>query len=188
MTLSAPERQELLSLARRSVEAGLREGSRAPYPGSAIFSADTCTRSCFVTLRIDHELRGCCGTINPERHLAEDVWRNAWSSAFSDPRFASLTAAEYSRSDLHISVLGPLETIVVASEAELLSKLRPRIDGLVLEQGSSRATFLPAVWQQLRRPSDFVRQLKLKAGWSADFWSPQLRLFRYTTEDFGEED
>jgi AmmeMemoRadiSam system protein A len=186
VSLSAHKRWELLSLARRSIEAGLRDGRRAPYPGP-VPPSDAGLRGSFVTLRVDQELRGCCGTINPERHLAEDVWRNAWASAFSDPRFAALTAAEYPRSDLHICVLSPLETLTVAGEAELLKRLRPQMDGLVLELGGSRATFLPAVWEQLQRPADFLRQLKLKAGWSADFWSPQLRVFRYTAEEFGEE-
>jgi len=184
VNLAANERLELLSLARRSIEAGLREGRLAPYPGPA--PTDAGPRSCFVTLRIDRELRGCCGTIDPERYLAEDVWRNAWASAFGDPRFTPLTSAEYPRSDLHISVLGPLEALSAGSEAELLEALRPQTDGLVLEHGGSRATFLPAVWEQLQRPADFLRQLKLKAGWPADFWSPQLRVFRYTAEDFGE--
>jgi len=185
VTLSADVRRELLSLARQSIEAGLREGRRAPYPGS-VLPEDIGVRCSFVTLRIERELRGCCGTINPERHLAEDVWRNAWAAAFSDPRFTALTAAEYPCSDLHISVLSPLEPLVVASEVELLNVMRPHRDGLVLELGGSRATFLPAVWEQLQRPVDFLRQLKLKAGWSADFWSSQIQVFRYTAEDFGK--
>jgi hypothetical protein len=187
VSLSARERQELLALARQSIEAGLGDGRRATYPGSSIPALDADPRASFVTLRIGHELRGCCGTINPERQLAEDVWRNAWACAFCDPRFAPLTAAEYSRGNLHIAVLSTLDPLPTASETELLAALRPQIDGLVLEHGGTRATFLPAVWQQLDRPAEFLRQLKLKAGWQADFWSPQLRAHRYTTEDFGED-
>jgi uncharacterized protein len=64
--------------------------------------------------------------------------------------------------------------------------LRPSLDGLILEHGAARATFLPAVWEQIERPAEFVRQLKLKAGWPTDFWSAQMRVYRYTTQSFGE--
>ena len=187
MTLDAAQRRELLSLARCSIESSLRERMRTVYPGSTLFPADANLQSSFVTLRIDEQLRGCCGTIDPQRPLGEDVWRNAWSSAFSDPRFLPLTAPEYPRCNLHISVLGALEPLVVACEAEPLHVLRPHADGLVLEYGDARSTFLPAVWEQLPRPAEFVRQLKLKAGWPGDFWSPQLRAFRYPVEEFGED-
>jgi len=188
VTLSAVERCELLQLARRSIEAGLREGRRAAYPGSPILPPGGPAMSSFVTLRIKGELRGCCGTITAERDVGEDIWRNAWASAFADPRFAALGDAELSRWDIHISVLTPPEPLPVTSEAELLSVLRPNVDGLVLEMGGARATFLPAVWQQLQRPLDFVRQLKRKAGWPQEYWSPQLRALRYQAEEFGESD
>jgi hypothetical protein len=32
-----------------------------------------------------------------------------------------------------------------------------------------------------------VRQLKVKAGWSAGYWSDRVRVWRYTTESFDEE-
>ena len=60
-------------------------------------------------------------------------------------------------------------------------------DGLILEHGAARATFLPAVWDDIADAATFVRQLKLKAGWPADFWAPDIRAWRYEAEDFGEE-
>lgn len=96
MTFSAAQRRELLQLARQSIAAGLREGRHAPYPGSPILPADGPAMSSFVTLRIEGELRGCCGTITPERDVGENVWRNAWAAAFSDPRFTALSDAEFS--------------------------------------------------------------------------------------------
>jgi hypothetical protein len=71
------------------------------------------------------------------------------------------------------------------SEEELLAQLRPGIDGLILQFRSYRATFLPAVWESLPDPYLFLTQLKLKAGLPLDFWSPELRAERYTTEYFG---
>lgn len=124
--------------------------------------------------------------MNALRPLAEDVWHSAWASAFADPRFPPLEAVEYPRFDLHISVLSEFEPLRVADEAALLQMLRPDVDGLALEMGAARATFLPAVWEQIPDPAQFLRELKLKAGWRADFWSPQIRVSRYTTESFGE--
>ena len=81
-------------------------------------------------------------------------------------------------------MLSAPEPLFVANEAELLAVLRPGIDGLVLQAGAKRSTFLPAVWEQLPTPADFVRHLKLKAGWPPNFWPADLRVWRYTTESF----
>ena len=186
MSLNDPQRRELLALARQSVQEGLAQGRRVPCPEISPARVPPILRSTFVTLRIETELRGCCGSIDTRRKLTEDVWSNAWASAFADPRFPALRAEEYPRLDVQISILSEFEPLPVASEAELLQVLRPDVDGLLLEMGASRATFLPAVWEQLDEPAQFVRQLKLKAGWRADFWSPQIRVSRYTTESFGE--
>jgi uncharacterized protein len=137
----------------------------------------------FVTLRISDELRGCTGTLEAVRPLVEDVAHNAFGSAFRDSRFAPLGPEEFPGLNLHISILDPPERLAVASEEELLRVLHPGKDGLVLEEGVRRATFLPGVWEQLPAPGDFVGQLKQKAGLPLDHWSPTLRLFRYATRE-----
>lgn len=187
MTIDAADRAELLKLARTSIERGLAEGhiAPAPAPSSAALAE---RRATFVTLQASGDLRGCCGSIEPRFALAEDVWRNAWASAFADPRFPALAAAEYRRLDVQISVLTPLERMPVSSEEELLARLQPGRDGLMLQLDAARATFLPAVWETLPDPKEFVRRLKLKVGWRADFWSPVIEVWRYTTESFGEVD
>lgn len=185
MTIAPQDRSELLRLARGSIETGLSTGRLAPavaVPSPALNER----RATFVTLRRDEDLRGCCGSIEPRFALAEDVWRNAWASAFADPRFPSLAPEEYGSVHLHISVLTPPERMQVKSETDLLASLRPGIDGLVLELGASRSTFLPAVWHTLPDPVDFLHQLKFKAGWPASFWSSQMQAWRYETESFGE--
>jgi uncharacterized protein len=186
MRFAPAQRRELLALARASIESALPHGDLSPYAIEQLDPELMRRASSFVTLRNDGELRGCCGSVDAPRPLAEDVWRNAWASAFGDYRFPRLTAAEWPRIDLHIAVLSPPEPMVVFDEADLIARLRPHIDGLILELGSSRATFLPAVWEQLPDAAGFVRHLKIKAGWRADFWSPQVRVFRYVTENFGE--
>ncbi len=84
--------------------------------------------------------------------------------------------------DLHISILSPPETLVVESEEDLLRRLRPGVDGLILAEGPRRGTFLPAVWDALPEPRLFVQHLKQKAGLPSDYWSATLTLARYTTE------
>lgn len=188
MNLNNSQRHELLSLARQSIREGIAQGRRAPCPEVSADVVPPIVRSTFVTLRTGADLRGCCGSIDAHRRLAEDVWSNAWASAFADPRFPGLKAEEYPRLDVHISVLSELEPLDIKDEASLLKVLRPDVDGLLLEMGAVRSTFLPAVWEQIADPAQFVRQLKLKAGWRGDFWSPQIKVSRYTTESFGEAD
>lgn len=136
----------------------------------------------FVTIERHGELRGCCGTLEARHPLLVDVWRNARTSAFEDPRFPPLSQREWRESRLEISVLSALERLVVADEAELLARLEPGVHGLVLAHRYSRATFLPKVWHQLPSPRAFVGRLKLKAGWPEDFWAADLEIHRYTVE------
>jgi len=191
MNLDTPERRELLALARASIDSALSPGrannNLIPFTAALLPPALTVRRSSFVTLHRNEELRGCCGTLDAPRPLAEDVWRNAWAAAFSDYRFPPLTAAEWPQVSLHLSLLTVPEPFDVQTEDQLLALLRPSIDGLILESDTGRATFLPAVWEQLPDPVQFVRHLKIKAGWPATYWSNRVRCSRYTTESFGEE-
>jgi len=180
--LEPRSRALLLRTAADAIESQLeRRGGAGPV--AAALPADLLERrASFVTLSIGGELRGCCGTLEASRPLATDVWHNARASAFGDPRFAPLEAREWARVDLEVSVLSPLERILVRSEAELLVRLVPGEDGIVLVWRGSRATFLPKVWEQLRQPVEFLRHLKHKAGWSTDFWSEDVEVWRYSTE------
>ncbi len=138
----------------------------------------------FVTLTIQGVLRGCIGTLEAEKPLVLDVAENAFSAAFRDPRFERLDAADWPRCDLEISILSQPEPLFVASEAELLSKLRPGVDGLILRWQHHRATFLPSVWESLSKPADFVAALKQKAGLTPQFWHPDIRVFIYQALKF----
>jgi AmmeMemoRadiSam system protein A len=184
MSLSLEQRSELLALARTSIESSLPTGERVPYDGPPTHADLTRPGSSFVTLRVGEDLRGCCGTIEATRPLHVDVWNNAYASAFADPRFPALTSQEWNATGIEISVLSEPERCEVRSEAELLDVLRPGIDGVILQAGARRSTFLPAVWEQLPAAPDFIRHLKLKAGWPADFWPSDMQVWRYTTESF----
>ena len=176
------DRQTLLQIARSSIRHGLEKGQSlvikaADYP--ARLQED---RATFVTLTINDMLRGCIGTLEANRPLVQDVAGNAYAAAFCDPRFPPLAEHEYDKLSIHISVLSPTEPINFNSEEALLKMIRPGIDGLVLQEGRFRGTFLPSVWEQLPDRRDFLRHLKLKAGLRPDYWSDTIEIQRYTTE------
>jgi len=182
VSVLAPElRQQLLELAGRSIRSGL-SGERLPLRVVDYPEPLRVQRATFVTLNVEHTLRGCIGTLEARRTLVEDVAQNAYSAAFQDPRFPALTWTEFERLHVHISILSPPEPMQFSSEEDLLAQLRPNVDGLIIEEGFYRGTFLPSVWEQLREPRDFLRHLKQKAGMRPDHWSNRITVRRYTTE------
>jgi AmmeMemoRadiSam system protein A len=144
--------------------------------------------ACFVTLTQRGRLRGCLGTLQANRPLLADLQANAVAAALRDPRFAPLSAAEFAGTDIEVSLLSPMQAMRFASEADALAQLRPGVDGVLLEFGRHRATFLPQVWEQLPDAGPFMGQLKQKAGLAADFWDPAVRLHRYTASKWKETD
>lgn len=140
----------------------------------------------FVTLTLDGDLRGCIGSLQAHRPLLEDVQGNAVAAAFRDPRFAPLGKHEFARVRMEVSELGRAEPLEFESESHALSLLRPHEDGLILEYGRQRSTFLPQVWESLPRPEQFLVQLKRKAGLAADFWHEDIRLSRYGVSKWKE--
>ncbi len=141
----------------------------------------------FVTLNQHGNLRGCIGSLVARRSLLADVKANALAAAFQDPRFAALTEGELTITQIEVSVLSAMADLEFSNEADALSQLRPHIDGVVFESGGGhRATFLPQVWEQLPAASTFMAHLKRKAGLPVDFWSPQVRLQRYTVSKWSE--
>ncbi|NIP73155.1 MAG: AmmeMemoRadiSam system protein A [Gammaproteobacteria bacterium] len=178
----APYRGRLLALARDAIGYGLQHGHP---PGIELTQCPEPLRApaaSFVTLKLNGALRGCIGSLEAYRPLAQDVAGNAYAAAFADPRFAPLSPGELPRLTLHISILRPPEPMTFDSEDALLHQLRPGVDGLILEAEGRRGTFLPAVWESLSSPRDFLHHLKLKAGLAPDYWRDDIKLWRYTTE------
>ncbi|MEJ2608584.1 MAG: AmmeMemoRadiSam system protein A [Candidatus Thiodiazotropha sp.] len=141
-------------------------------------------RASFVTLNHQGTLRGCIGHLEAQAPLAIDVAENAFSAAFQDPRFPPLDKLEIDNLTLHISVLTPSSSLLFESEADLIEKIRPGIDGLILVEGRHRGTFLPSVWESLPDTQSFLHHLKQKAGLPGDYWSESIKVFRYETESF----
>lgn len=182
--LTNKHRQLLKDLARASIEHGFKKGVPQPVVITEIPEELTVISATFVTLKKQGELRGCIGMLEACKPLAEDIADNSYAAAFSDCRFPPLTESELNDLEIHLAILSPAVAIPCQSEAELLTQLRPNIDGLILDDDRHRATFLPSVWASLPKPTDFVHQLKRKAGLPANYWSPQLHAYRYTTESF----
>lgn len=142
--------------------------------------------ACFVTLTQQGSLRGCIGSLEAHRPLVEDVRANAVAAAVRDPRFAPMQAEELPRTRIEVSWLSPAEPIMFESETHVLAQLRPGIDGVILEYGHARGTFLPQVWESLPQPAEFLSHLKRKAGLPVSFWHEDIRLSRYTVSKWKE--
>jgi AmmeMemoRadiSam system protein A len=183
MPFTESQQQQLLEIARESIQEGLERGQ----PLTVEVDPDTPLASpgaCFVTLKLDGQLRGCIGSLEAFRPLITDVAENAYAAAFQDPRFSPLTKPELDRLDLSLSVLTPAELMTFNSQEDLLAQLQPGIDGLILQEGNRRGTFLPSVWESLPEANRFLSHLKLKAGLPEDYWSDSVQVSRYATESF----
>ncbi len=184
-SLSAPDQQALLDVARQSIAEGLRTGRPLVVEPAAYPATLQDLGAAFVTLKREGQLRGCIGSVTPSRPLVQDVAMNAFAAAFQDPRFPPLHPTEYDHLEYQISVLGPLTPIPLTDEAAILEQLRPGQDGLVIEYGTHRGLFLPSVWSSLPDRRQFFAALKQKAGLPPDFWSPDVRVLRFETFAFG---
>lgn len=178
-----PTQQEiLLDVARSSIAHGLVyheplriESMSYPQPYRDPWAT-------FVTLHLQVALRGCIGTLDPVYPLVESVARNAYAAAMQDPRFSPVTSDEQAILAIHISILSTPQQIRFCDEADLLCQLRVGTDGLILNDGASRSTLLPSVWKTTPRPSQFLAQLKCKAGLAPDYWSTNITVLRYEVE------
>jgi AmmeMemoRadiSam system protein A len=125
-------------------------------------------------------LQGCIGTLEPRQPLVEDVAHNARGAAFHDPRGSHLMLDDVDALEVEVTVLGPLEPVPATDEASACAALRPGIDGVVLGWGGRRATFIPQMWHHFADARALLAELKQKAGLPADFWAPDVELWRYT--------
>jgi len=138
----------------------------------------------FVTLLKDGVLRGCVGSLEATKPLAQDVGENALAAAFRDPRFPQLSAAEWPQCEVEVSLLSAPRPIRFADEADLMRQIRAGEDGLILEAEGRRATFLPQVWQGVPDKRAFLGQLVRKAGLPADTPLTSCRISRYRVMKF----
>ena len=176
-------RQALMQKLGKSVPAAEAESVQTAL-------SDRCYHShcgTFVTLKINGRLRGCIGNLTASEPLSEGVRRNAVNAAFQDPRFAPLTEAELEKVDIEVSILTEPQPLAYNDGADLLSKLRVNIDGVIIRKGQAGATFLPQVWEQLPEPQDFLSHLCQKAGLASNAWRDgNLEVQTYQVQYFEE--
>lgn len=183
----------LLRLARQTIAAEIGppppEQEAASLAEALAENAFAAHRGVFVTLKLAGALRGCIGSLTAREPLVDNVRHNAAHAAFHDPRFSPLTAAELSGVSIEVSILSTPAPLAYADPPDLLAKLRPGTDGVILRKGQASATFLPQVWEQLPRPEDFLSQLCLKAGLPPNEWrQSKLEIETYLVQSFEERD
>jgi AmmeMemoRadiSam system protein A len=182
--------QRLAQVARRTIAArlGTLDEINKVVPGRDL--ADPAfreKRGTFVTLKLKGQLRGCMGCLTPSETILEGIQRNAINAAFNDPRFPTLTPAELEQTEIEVSILTKPRELDYTGSNELLEKLRPNIDGVIINKGQARSTFLPQVWDQLPMTQDFLAHLCRKAGLSPDEWTRgELGVSIYQVQYFHE--
>ena len=145
-------------------------------------------RGTFVTLSQNGQLRGCIGTLTASESMLNGVKRNALNAALHDHRFSPVTPKELDSIEVEVSILSEPVPVEYTDGIDLLTKLTPGADGVIIRQGAARATFLPQVWDQLNGPEEFLNHLCLKAGLAADAWqTSKLEVLIYQVQYFEEK-
>jgi len=185
--LTDQEGKYLLDVARRTIQEELFEdkaAARGDEQASPKFSE---RRGTFVTLTINGNLRGCIGHIIPQETLLQGIKENAINAAFKDPRFNPLSQKEWKDVKVEISILTDPRPLEYSDGDDLLKKIRPNIDGVIIKKGYYQATFLPQVWEQLPDKKEFFTHLCLKAGMDGNEWKKgRLEVYTYQVQAFEE--
>jgi uncharacterized protein len=180
--LTLKDKQTILKTARHAIQYGLLY-HKAPHLELEKYSPQLQTfRATFVTLNESDQLRGCIGSLKAYQPLIQDVAEHAYAAAFKDPRFSPVNHIEEPLIHISISILSEPVEIKFDSEEDLLAKVVPNQDGLILRYNSNNGTFLPSVWKQIQEPKAFINQLKLKAGLSQEFWHSDIKVLRYSCD------
>lgn len=186
--LTEDEGDYLLSVARKTIEQRISGHSEQPNSDADLPSKFLEQRGTFVTLTTGGNLRGCIGHIIPQESLIEGIRVNAINAAFRDPRFPPLTKDEWEKVRVEISILTEPKPLAYTDARDLLQKLRPEIDGVIIRKGYHQSTFLPQVWEQLPKKEEFLSHLCIKAGLGSDAWKlGDLDVSTYQVQAFEEE-
>jgi AmmeMemoRadiSam system protein A len=185
--LTDEEKETLLRLARSSLEDGVRGRQPRRIPASQLSPRLMEPGASFATLTINGQLRGCIGALEPYQSLASDVQEHVLAAALEDPRFPRVSAEELDQIQVEISRLTLPRPMQYSDAKDLLSQLRPNIDGVILRDGMRRATFLPQVWEKIPDKEIFLDNLCMKMGAAADTWRRKhLEVLTYQVEEFHE--
>ncbi len=174
----------LLDLAEDAIADGLLGRPLAAPDPRTLPPALREPRGVFVTLTVDGRLNGCIGTIESAEPLGQAVGCYARSAAFADPRLPPLRPSDHPSLTIEVSVLSPLAPMPATPREELMERVRPGVDGLVIAAGNRQGVFLPAVWDKLPDAADFLDRLQLKAGLPLGTWPEGMRAWRFTADKF----
>jgi MEMO1 family protein len=187
--LATSERKFLLDLARRSLKSAAANSSLPEVASKDVQPKLAEKKACFVTLTKAGALRGCIGHLTAMEPLYQAVIDNARNAAMRDARFAAVQPDEVGQLKIEISVLTEPQPLAFTSPEDLLSKLHPNEDGVLLHIGPRTATFLPQVWAQLPDKVQFLNHLAQKAGCDPSEWrGKETQVEIYHVECFEEED
>lgn len=186
--LSGEEQKLLLETARNAIRKELNKEEKLPLVMEEYSPILQENGACFITLKKKGVLRGCVGSIEVVQPLIQDVRDRAVAAAFQDYRFPPLTLTELDEIRIEISRLTQPCKLNYEDAEDLINKLRPQIDGVILRYQTRRATFLPQVWEQLPSPELFLNRLCVKMGLDQSAWrSVKLQVETYQVEKFQEE-
>jgi AmmeMemoRadiSam system protein A len=186
-SLTTGEKKILLRLAREAMTFAVMGNKLPPLDLNSLSLPLRENGASFVTLTINDELRGCIGVLEAHQSLAEDVREHAVAAALEDPRFLPVDKTELNRIRLEVSYLTVPLPLEYSSSEDLLRKLNPHVDGVILKSDHRRATFLPQVWQKIPSPEDFLDHLCVKMGARSDLWQKtKLQVYVYQVEEFHE--
>jgi AmmeMemoRadiSam system protein A len=185
--LTQEEKQTLLALARSALEDGVRGLPQKPLDLNTVTPTLRAEGASFVTLTVQGDLRGCIGALQPYQPLAEDVREHAVAAALEDYRFPRVQENELPKIQIEVSRLTIPVPLHYKDSADLLAKLHPGIDGVILRDGFRRATFLPQVWEKIPQKEAFLANLCYKMGAAPDAWKRKhLEVLVYQVEEFHE--
>jgi AmmeMemoRadiSam system protein A len=185
--LSETEKTHLLRIAREALELGVRGKVLPDLEFDSLPLNLAQPGASFVTLTKKHELRGCIGSLEASLPLAEDVRVHTIAAALEDYRFPPVLLEELSSISIEISILSTPKKIIANGPEEILSNIRPGIDGVIVKQGIRRATFLPQVWEKVPEINIFMGMLCRKMGAASDYWqSGNVEIYTYQVEHFEE--
>ncbi len=185
--LTEGEKKILLHIAREAIDNAVKGKVSPRIDQTSLTQTLREHGASFVTLTIAENLRGCIGALEAYQPLAEDVREHAVSAAMEDPRFPPVSESEFSRIHIEVSRLTPPQELEYTDSDDLLKKLRPHIDGVILKHSYRKATFLPQVWEKIPNPVEFLEQLCYKMGERGNLWqNTKLQVFTYQVEEFHE--
>lgn len=186
--LNEAEQRILLTIARQALEAAVRGEPLPDIHLDALPPALQQPGASFVTLTIEGRLRGCIGTLDAHQALAVDVQEHAVAAALQDFRFPKVQPAELPYIHIEVSALTPRSRLQYDRPQELAAKLKPNIDGVILQDGQRKATFLPQVWEKVSSPEEFLSHLCMKMGAARDLWLKKpLDVYIYQVQEFQEQ-